>query len=54
MLVGGGGHYKACIDVIEEAGLFDIRGIIDVRSKIGWEILGYKIIDEDKNMGANR
>lgn len=50
ILVGGGGHCKACIDVIEEAGIYEINGVVDVKSKIGQEILGYKIIDEDKNL----
>ncbi len=51
ILIGGGGHCKACIDVIEESGFYDIKGIVDVRDKIGHTILGYKIIDEDKNIG---
>ena len=50
ILIGGGGHCKVCIDIIEESGSYDINGIIDVRGKIGRTILGYKIIDEDKNI----
>ncbi len=50
ILVGGGGHCKACIDVIEESGIYEINGVVDVKGKIGQEILGYKIIDEDNNL----
>ncbi len=50
ILIGGGGHCKACIDVIEKSGFYEIKGIIDVRDKIGQTILGYKIIDEDRNI----
>ena len=50
ILVGGGGHCKACIDVIEQEGRFAIKGIIDIPEKIGQTILGYPIIDSDKNL----
>ncbi len=50
ILVGGGGHCKACIDVIEQEGNFVIRGIIDLPEKIGHSIMGYPIIDSDDNL----
>ena len=50
ILVGGGGHCKSCIEVIEQEGLFAIKGIIDVPEKIGQTILGYPIIDSDNNL----
>jgi len=51
ILVGGGGHCKSCIDVIEAEGKFNIVGIIDIKEKIGEKILGYQIIgcDDDLN-----
>ncbi len=49
-LVGGGGHCKSCIDVIEEENRFDIKGIIDIPEKLGNEILGYKIIGTDDEL----
>lgn len=52
ILVGGGGHCKACIDVIEQEGRFVIKGIIDKPNKIGQVILGYPIIDTDKNLNS--
>lgn len=50
ILIGGGGHCKACIDVIEQEGRFTIKGIIDIPEKIGQTILGYPIINSDKNI----
>ena len=50
ILIGGGGHCKACIDVIEEEGRYLIKGIIDLPEKIGQTILGYPIIDSDENL----
>ena len=29
ILLGGGGHCRSCIDVIEQAGDFNIAGIVD-------------------------
>jgi len=50
LLVGGGGHCKACIDVVEEEGRFQIVGIIDRHEKVGNTILGYKIIGTDDDI----
>lgn len=50
ILIGGGGHCKACIDVIEEEGRYSIKGILDLPEKIGQTILGYPIIDSDENL----
>ena len=51
MLIGGGGHCKSCIDVIEQEGRFIIEGIIDRKEAIGQSVLGYNIIDCDENIG---
>ena len=50
ILLGGGGHCKACIDVIEQEGKYDIIGIIDLASKTGSRILNYEIIGTDDDM----
>lgn len=50
ILIGGGGHCKSCIDVIEAENRFNIYGVIDVEERIGEEILGYKIIGGDKDI----
>ncbi len=50
ILVGGGGHCRSCIDVIEKDGKFSIAGIIDMPDKVGEEILGYPIIGTDDDL----
>jgi len=49
ILIGGGGHCKSCIDVIEAEDRFEIAGIVDVLEKKGTCVLNYPIlwIDED-------
>lgn len=50
ILIGGGGHCKSCIDVIECEGKFSIKGIIDKKERIGEEVLGYPIIGGDDDI----
>lgn len=50
ILVGGGGHCKSCIDVIEQAGTFQIAGIVDMPEKLHKKILGYEIVATDNNL----
>jgi sugar O-acyltransferase (sialic acid O-acetyltransferase NeuD family) len=50
ILIGGGGHCKSCIDVIEQEGRFEIAGILDIPAKIGTEILGYPVIGSDNQL----
>ncbi|MEK6624310.1 MAG: acetyltransferase, partial [Bdellovibrionota bacterium] len=50
LLIGGGGHCKSCIDVIECEGKYEIAGIIDVESKVGQKVLGYPIIGTDDDI----
>ena len=44
-LIGGGGHCKSCIDVIEEEGKFKIIGIIDQKEKLGQKFWVMKSLD---------
>ncbi len=50
ILIGGGGHCKACIDVIEAEGRFKVKGIIDVPEKMGQSVLGYPYIGTDDDL----
>ncbi len=50
ILIGGGGHCKACIDVIETTGEYKITGILDLPGNVGKEILGYEITGTDDNI----
>ena len=50
ILVGGGGHCKSCIDVIEQEGKYEIAGIVDLPEKFGESILEYQIIASDDEL----
>ncbi|SFV53848.1 4-amino-6-deoxy-N-Acetyl-D-hexosaminyl-(Lipid carrier) acetyltrasferase [hydrothermal vent metagenome] len=50
LLVGGGGHCKSVIDVIEEEGKYKIAGIVDKKELIGQKVLGYEIIGCDDDL----
>ena len=50
VLIGGGGHCKSVIDVIEQQGQFNIEGIVDVAELLGSEILGYPVFGTDDDM----
>lgn len=50
ILIGGGGHCRSCIDVIEQEGRFQIEGIVDVPEKLHQRILEYEIIGTDEDL----
>ena len=50
ILIGGGGHCKSCIDVIEQSGVFHIEGIVDVSEKLHQKVLDYEIIATDDDL----
>ena len=50
ILVGGGGHCRSCIDVIEQEGHFAIAGIVDVPGKKQHNVLGYPVIGADADL----
>ncbi len=50
ILVGGGGHCKSIIDVIEAKDEYSIAGIVDVEAKLGSNVLGYPIIATDDDI----
>tara|TARA_B100000401_G_C52804700_1_gene720485 strand:- start:1067 stop:1705 length:639 start_codon:yes stop_codon:yes gene_type:complete len=50
ILIGGGGHCISCIDVIESSGEYNIAGVVDLKSNIGKNILGYKYIGCDDDL----
>jgi sugar O-acyltransferase (sialic acid O-acetyltransferase NeuD family) len=51
VLIGGGGHCKAVIDVIEQEAKFQIIGIVDKSEILGTNVLGYQIIGDDTDLG---
>ncbi len=50
VLIGGGGHCRSVIDVIESTKLYKIAGIVDIKEKVGQSVLGYKIIASDDSL----
>jgi sugar O-acyltransferase (sialic acid O-acetyltransferase NeuD family) len=52
LLIGGGGHCKSVIDVIEQEGKYEIAGIIDREELVGQKVLGYKVIGCDDDLTA--
>jgi sugar O-acyltransferase (sialic acid O-acetyltransferase NeuD family) len=51
VLIGGGGHCKACIDVIEATGEWDVLGILDLPERAGEQVLGYPVVGTDEEVG---
>jgi len=50
ILIGGGGHCKSVIDVIEQEKRYKINGIVDKPKFLGSKILGYKVIGSDLDL----
>jgi len=50
LLIGGGGHCKSVIDVIESQNRFEIAGIVDKKECLGQKVLGYEIIASDDDL----
>lgn len=50
LLIGGGGHCRSVIDVIEAENKFKIYGIIDIKENVGNNIFSYNIIGTDEDL----
>ncbi len=50
ILVGGGGHCRSVIDVIEQEDKYCIAGIVDKKDMIGELVLGYKVFGCDDDL----
>ena len=50
VLIGGGGHCKSVIDVVEQENKYEIIGIIDTKENIGKRVLGYQVIGCDDDL----
>ncbi len=47
ILIGGGGHCKSVIEIIESENKFKIAGLVDTKEKLNIEVSGYKILWND-------
>jgi sugar O-acyltransferase (sialic acid O-acetyltransferase NeuD family) len=54
LLVGAGGHARACIDVIETTGHFAIGGLVGLPEQVGNRVLGYPVLGTDGDLPALR
>ncbi|MBL78513.1 MAG: acetyltransferase [Nitrosomonadaceae bacterium] len=50
LLVGAGGHAKACIDVIEREGRFSVKGLVGLSDEVGSQILDYSVLGTDGDL----
>ncbi|MBM3273385.1 acetyltransferase [Candidatus Kaiserbacteria bacterium] len=50
ILIGAGGHARACIDVIEQQGQYQIVGLIGLTEELHSQHLGYEVIATDDSL----
>jgi sugar O-acyltransferase (sialic acid O-acetyltransferase NeuD family) len=50
LLLGAGGHARACIDVIEREGRFDVTGLIGTADEVGTLVFGYPVLGTDSDL----
>jgi sugar O-acyltransferase (sialic acid O-acetyltransferase NeuD family) len=50
ILIGGGGHCRSCIDVIEAEGIYNIEGIVKQTDGNSESVLGYKVLGDDEDL----
>ena len=54
ILVGAGGHARACLDVIECEGCFEVAGFIGTPEQAGTTMLGYQVLGTDADIARLR
>ena len=52
ILIGAGGHVRACIDVIEQEGVYKIGGLIGLDQELGSKHFGYEVIATDAELSG--
>ena len=50
LLIGGGGHCRSCIDVLEATGEFRIVGVVQPTKQRGETVLGYPVKGGDEDL----
>ncbi len=50
LVLGAGGHARACIDVIEQEGKFQIAGLVGSGEEIGTKVSGYPVLGTDSDL----
>ncbi len=54
IIIGGGGHYHSCIDIIEQTGEFNIAGVVDANPEGRREVWGVPILGDDDDLSRLR
>ena len=52
VLLGGGGHCRSVIDVIEQAGLYSILGVLEKEGFSDSNLMGYPLLGSDQDLPA--
>jgi sugar O-acyltransferase (sialic acid O-acetyltransferase NeuD family) len=50
ILIGAGGHARACMDVIEKQGEYEIAGLVGTPEQLSKEHFGYPVIGSDNDL----
>ena len=50
LLIGGGGHCRSCIDVIEAEGIYEIAGIVNQSEENKEQVLEYDVLGDDGDL----
>jgi sugar O-acyltransferase (sialic acid O-acetyltransferase NeuD family) len=50
LLLGAGGHARACIDVIEQEGRFAVTGLVGLAHEVGTRVLDYPVLGTDADL----
>jgi sugar O-acyltransferase (sialic acid O-acetyltransferase NeuD family) len=54
LLLGAGGHARACIDVLELEGRFRVAGLLGLEAQVGEKVLGYAVLGTEADLAALR
>lgn len=52
LLVGAGGHARACIDVVEQEARYAVAGLVGLASEVGSKVCGYPVLGTDEDLPA--
>ena len=50
LLIGGGGHCRACVDVLEQESRFQIAGVVERKGGPREAVLGYPVLGTDEDL----
>lgn len=50
LVIGAGGHARACIDVIETEGRYRVSGLVGLPGEVGSRVLGIDVLGTDKDI----